>query len=237
MTNNNESEHSGRGSMARGALISLPKVPLSTVCAFVSAVAVAFLGAYLGSKYAISEQRAVHNEHVAVLKEVIRFEAAQNLRTLKKSTVNLRRIETALEAFIAGDASAPPIGPGYIGLATVGLRLQLESPNAYYIPHGLVGIYGLIYGRLTGYEEVRRNLDAAVIGYAAALTSAEKRRAAVDLLIRIGQQLELSEALVSQEGGLPVFLVCLDQFSAGADVCDYTLMDTSEAVSNPQPVR
>ena len=210
----------------------------SAVFGFVSAGVIAFASAYWGSKYAISEQRALHSEHAAAVREVIRFEAAQNLRTLKKSTMNLRRFEAAVEAFLAGDGPAPPMGPGYIGLATAGLRLQVESPNTYYTPHGLVGVYGLIYGRLTDHEGVWRDLQAAVVGYAAALTLEEKRRGAANVLIRIKHLLKVSEALVAQEGGLPVLLLCLDQFSAGAGVCEYTLMDTSsETDGNSQPAR
>ena len=236
MKNNKESEHPGQGSMARRGFIFLQKVLSSPAWGVVFAVVVAFLGAYWGAYYAIQEQQALHQEQAAALREVIRFEAEQNLKTLTKSTVNLRGAEEALEAFVKGDAPEPPIGPGYIGLATVGLRLHLESPTAYYIPPGLVGVYGLIYGRLTRYEEVRRDLDAAVIRYAAALTATEQRRAAANLLIRMRQQLEVSEALV-QEKGLPVLLYCLDQFSAGADVCDYTLMETSEADGNTETGR
>ena len=88
MTNNKRSEDSRYGSMGRRRLASLPKVPLSTVGTIVSRVIVALFSAYMGSKYAISDQRALHQEHAAALREVIRFEATQNIKTLKKSTVN-----------------------------------------------------------------------------------------------------------------------------------------------------
>jgi len=202
----------------------LRKVPISTVVGFVSAITVAFLSAQWGARHAISEERELHRQYAADLVEVIRFEAIQNLNTLTKSTVNLRAIESDLEAFVAGDAPAPPIGPGYLGLATVGLRLQLEGPSAYYVPHGLVMVYGLVYGRLARFEKLQQALDDASIEYAVALTSAEQRRAAADLLIRIRHQLHISDALVDPNG-LPTFLQCLDQFSAGAEVCEYTLLN------------
>ena len=92
-------------------------------------------------------------------------------------------------------APAPPIGPGYSGLAMVGQRLQLDSKSAVYIPHGPVGVYGLTYRRLIRYEKVWRNLDAAVIENAAALAPADRRWAAADLPIRTRQQVEISEPL------------------------------------------
>ena len=233
MTNNVEGEGLDQESRAGRAFTWRSRVQWSTVCGFIFAVVVAFLSAYWGSKYAISEQRSLYNEHAAALKEVIRFEAAQNLKTLRKSMENLREFEKGMEDFVAGNATAPPLGPGYIGLATTGLRLHLESPNAYYIPHELVGIFGLLYGRMTHYKEVRTNLDAAAVGYAAALTPAEKRRAGANLLIRIRHQLKLSEDLVNERMGLPVFLRCLDQFSDGADVCEFKARDSSEARGKP----
>ena len=240
MTIDKKSQQSGQQSLPRRAFISLTRVPFSAVIGFVSAAAVALLAAYWGGKYAIAEQRAMHVEHAAALKEVIRVEAVQNLKNLTKSTMNLRTIQKSLKTYVEGDGPAPPIGPGYLRVATVGLRLQLESPSAFYIPHGVVAMYGSIYGRLTVYEEVRRDLNADVIAYAAAFTSAEKRRIAATLFFRIEQQLDLAEALVSQEGGLSVFLACLDQFSMGADECNYTPSGTSDAVGTirpPQPER
>lgn len=237
MTNDRNSGHSGQVSTVRRVSISLPRLLLSALIGFISAAVVAFLGAYWGAKYAVSEQQTLHTKHAAALKEVIRFEAARNLNTLKKSTVNLRAIQTSLETYIEGDGPAPSARPGYLGLTTVGLRLQLESPSVSYLPPGLVGVYGHLHSRISGYRDVHRGLNAAAISYAAALTSAEQKRAAADLFIRIGQQLQVSEALVSQESGLLVFLACLDQFSEGADECEYKLNDTSDAPGVMRPFK
>ena len=232
MPNNSETEQPDQRSKLPSAFAYLSKLPSSRVLRFIPTVLIALLSAWLGAKYAVSEQRALHEEHAAALRGVIRFEAAQNLRTLEKSTVNLRGAEASLKAFLAGNATAPHIGPGYIGLATVGLRLHLESPNAYYIPHGLVAIYGLIYGRLARHEEIQRSLDAAVIGYATALTPADRRRSAAVLLVRIGQQLDVSEALIDPRLGLRGFMNCLDEFSSGAEYCEILRVNAPETDGN-----
>ena len=98
--------------------------------------------------------------------------------------------------------------------------MHLQSPVAHYIPPGLVVVYANIYERLIRYEEVRRGLDIAAVQYAGALSLPEKRTAAVHLLFTVRHQLRVGEALVSEKG-LPVFLKCLDQFSAGEEVCEY----------------
>ena len=196
---------------------------------------VAFLSAWGASKFTISGQQELYKEHAAALKDVIRFEVAQNLGTLERSTVKLRGVASDLEAFIAGNAPAPTVGPGYIGIATVGLRMHLESPNAYYIPSGLVNVYSHIYDRLTRWEEVQRDLDTAVIRYATAFNSLEKKTAALDLLFTIRHQLGISEALISKQNGLAVFLRCLDQFSAGEDVCEFKFDEMLEADGHTKP--
>ena len=217
--------------------MSNPKVAVSTVWRDIFALGMVVLSAYLASEYTVRGQRTLDKEHAAALQQVIRFEAAQNLRTLERSTMNLRGIASDLEVFIAGEAPAPTVGPGYLGLGTVGLRMHLESPSAYYIPHGLLVIYAFIYDRLARHEEVQRALDTAAIRYATALTPQEKQSAAVDLLTMIKHQLEIGEPLILQEGGLPVLLKCLDQFSAGEDVCEYTLGEILGADGQTQPPR
>ena len=218
-----------------GKLRSIGKVRVSSIGRDVFALGLVVLSAYLASLYTISGQRELYKEHAANLQEVIRFEAAQNFTTLERSTVKLRGIASDLRAFIAGEAAAPTVGPGYLGLATVGLRMHLESPNAYYIPHGLVTAYTMVYERLTRHGEVQRGLDTAAIRYAAALTPREKQTAAVALLITIEHQLTISGALISQEGGLQVLLKCLDQFSAGEEICEYKLGETLEPEDHTEP--
>ena len=184
-----------------------------------SAFLSAFLGAYLGSYFTIQDQRELYKDHAAALQKVIRREAGLNLRTLRKSHTNLRGIETKLEAFIAGKGSAPSVGPGYLGLGIAGLRMQLESPSAYYVPDGLLVIYALVYDRLVRVNEAKRILDTAVMRYASAMAAREKQRAGKELLAAIRHHLAASEAL-TEEAGLPVLLKCLRQFSTGKEVCE-----------------
>lgn len=227
MTNESDSGNPGQPSPARKLWNSLARVLLPALPGLVVAVVGAHLGAYWGAKHAVSEQRAVQTEHAAALTEVIRFEADQNLKTLKTSTANLRTVQASLEAFLAGNEPAPDVRLWYLALGTVGLRRQMESPNIAYVPPGLVGIYGIMHGQLARYQDIQRDLNAAAVGYAAALTSAEQRRAAADMFFRIGQQLDVTTPLVSNEGILPVFLACLDQFAGGAGECEYKVSDLS----------
>ena len=235
MMDNNDNEYSGEETMARRVFSSLAAGLITNGIAFLSGAGVALFSAYWGSNFEFGRTRTLHEEHASVLQEIIRFEAAHNLTALKKSTANLQSAETTLEALLNGDVPAPPIGPGYTGLGKTGLRLHLESPNAYYIPHGLVAIFGLIFERLTRHEQIQRDLDQAVIHYAAArLTATDPRNEAADLLFNIRHQLEVSEVLVDGEGSLPVFLESLDQFAAGKEVCEYSLPTAAEEGENPQ---
>ena len=163
--------------------------------------------------------------NAATLREMIRLEITQNTSTLDRAIGVLLGAESELKTFVAGESHAPVISPGYLGLVTVGMRTQLESPSVYYTDRGLLNLYELVYGRLVRYEEAQISLNNAAAQYASAQSYQEKQSAAVDLLTAIRYQLEIGSALISREAGLPVLLKCLDQFSAGEDVCEYTPVD------------
>ena len=177
-------------------------------------------GAVLAIAGNAAYQRVTVDAQQTALRELIRFELAQNARSLTTSSANLREADSDLERFLSGDSPAPSLAAGYLGLATVGLRTQLEDPSVFHADYRILALYSFVYGRLVRLAEVQRTLDAAAVQYRAALNLEDRRRAAAHLLAVIRYQLNISDALTSDRG-LPVLLQCMDQFSAGQDECEY----------------
>ena len=93
----------------------------------------------------------------------------------------------------------------------------------YYADHRILGLYTLVHGRLARFEEVQRTLDAAAVQYYSAMGLEEKRHIAANLVAIIRHQLEIGDALISEESGLLTLRACLDQFSVGENICEFTL--------------
>ena len=184
-------------------------------------ILVAILGALLAIAVGAANQRLTVEAQQDTLRELIRFELAQNARSLSRSAANLRMAASDLERFLAGDSPAPALAAGYLGLATVGLRTQLANPSVYHADHRILALYSFVYGRLVRFTEVQRTLDAAAIQYRAALNLQDTRRAAAHLMAVIRYQLNISDALTSEDRGLLALLQCMDQFSAGKDECEH----------------
>ena len=144
-------------------------------------VFMAILGAVLTILAGIASQRATVAAQQAALRELIRVELAQNARSLSRSSSNLRSAASELENFLSDDSPAPPLAAGYLGLATVGLRTQLEDPSVFRADHRILALYSIVYGRLVRFMEVQRTLDAAAIQYRAALNPEDRLRAAAHL--------------------------------------------------------
>ena len=197
----------------------------------------AILGAVLTILAGIASQRATVATQQAALRELIRVELAQNARSLSRSSANLRSAASELENFLSDDSPAPPLAAGYLGLATVGLRTQLEDPSVFNADHRILALYSIVYGRLVRFMEVQRTLDAAAIQYRAALNPEDRRRAAAHLNAVIRYQLSISNALTSEGGGLLTLLQCMDQFSEGEEECEYVpgAVDPTDVLGDDRP--
>lgn len=180
----------------------------------------AIFGALLAIACGSAYQCATAEVRQAALRELIRFELEQNVSLLSSNSASLRRAASALERFLSGDSPAPTLPVGYPGLATLGLRTQLEDPNVFQADHRILALYSAVHRRLVRLAEVQRTLDAAAMEYRAALNPEDRRRAAAYLLAVIRHQLDASYGLMSRQG-LTVLLACIEQFSAGQDVCTY----------------
>ena len=185
----------------------------------------AIFGALLAIAGGGAYQCATAEAQQAALRELIRIELGQNVSLLSSNRASLRKSASALEHFLSSDSPAPTLPIGYPGLATVGLRTQLESPSVFHADHRILVLYSFVHRRLVRLAEVQRTLDAAAMQYRAALNLEEKRRAAAHLLAVINYQLSASAGLMSRNRGLPVLLACIDQFSAGQDECKYAPAD------------
>ncbi len=196
-----------------------------------------FLGAVLTFTAGSARQWATANAQQATLRALIRVELAQNSVSLSRSSRNLRRAASGLERFLSGDAPAPPLAAGYLGLATVGLQNQLGIPSVFHADHRLLALYSLVYGRVLRLMEVQRTLDAAAVQYSAALSPEDRRHAAAQLKAVIGYQLRISDALTSEHGGLLTLVQCMDQFEAGEDECEYVpgALDATDVMGNDTP--
>ena len=180
----------------------------------------AIFGALMAITGAGAYQCATAEVRQAALRELIRFELEQNVSLLSSNSASLRKAASALERFLSGDSPAPTLPVGYPGLATLGLRTQLEDPNVFQADHRILALYSAVHRRLVRLAEVQRTLDAAAMEYRAALNPEDRRRAAAYLLAVIRHQLDASYGLMSRQG-LTVLLACIEQFSAGQDECTY----------------
>ena len=177
----------------------------------------AIFGAVLAITAGGAYQCATAKVQQAALRELIRFELEQNVSLLSSNRTSLRRAASALERFLSGDAPAPTLPVGHPGLATLGLRTQLENPNVFQADYRILTLYSAVHRRLVRLAEVQRTLDAAAMEYRAALNLEDRRRAAAYLLAVIRYQLDASYGLQR----FPVLLACIEQFSAGQDECTY----------------
>lgn len=189
-------------------------------------VFMAIFGALLAITSGGAYQCATAGVQQAALQELIRLELEQNSSLLSSNRVSLRKAASALERFLSGDSPAPTLPVGYPGLATVGLRTQLENPNVFRADHRIMVLYSTVHRRLVRLAEVQRTLDAAAMQYRAALNLEDRRRAAAHLLAVIRYQLGASYGLTSRPG-LQELLACIEQFSAGQDECTYARADVA----------
>ena len=196
----------------------------------------AFFGVLLAITGGGAYQCATAKVQHAALRELIRFELEQNASLLYSNSASLRKAASALERFLSGDSPAPTLPVGYPGLATLGLRTQLENPNVFQADHRILALYSAVHRRLVRLAEVQRTLDTAAIQYRAALNLEDRRRAAAYLLAVIKYQLGASYGLTSSPG-LRELLACIDQFSAGQDECIYSDVDPADAQSGDRSTR
>ena len=175
------------------------------------------LSAYLASEYTVRGQRAAGLAQAVALQEVIRFEGYQNIYAIERAVSDTEKAVLELQAFIKGQADAPPIRPSHMVLATIGLRTQLESPSAHLVDHRLLAAYALVYGRMVRYEETQLTVEARADQYASIQNVQEKREAAEHLITALVHQREVGAPL---QESLPEFLTCLETFASGEEICE-----------------